>query len=442
MQFAKPLFAAFALVLLAPPAHAELDVASLKQSIEASFERDYPKLDALYKDIHAHPELAFQEEKTAAKLASEMRAAGFEVTEKVGRTGLVALYRNGDGPTIMVRTELDALPMEEKTGLPYASHDKTNWQGRETFVAHSCGHDIHMASWLGTAKTLVGLKDRWKGTLMFVAQPGEEVGAGAMAMLSDGLFIRFPKPDAAFALHDQPFPYGTVRYRVGAGSSSADDLFIRFKGRGGHGAVPQATIDPVMMASRFVVDVQSVISREKDPTETGVISIGSFHAGTSSNIIPDEAVLRGTIRTFKPEVRARMRDGIERTARAVAAMANAPAPDIVITEGIKAVINDPALVATAEKALKPAFGEKLSLSPANTTSEDFSEFGDSGVPLMMFNIGVYEEDAWAAANKSGTPLAGNHSPLFAPVPKPTIQTGVTAMTLAVLSAFDQRAGAP
>ncbi|WFU79002.1 peptidase dimerization domain-containing protein [Bradyrhizobium sp. CIAT3101] len=206
--------------------------------------------------------------------------------------------------------------------------------------------------------------------------------------------------------------------------------------------MPQVTIDPVMMASRFVVDVQSVISREKDPTETGVISIGSFHAGTSSNIIPDEAVLRGTIRTFKPEVRARMRDGIERTARAVAAMANAPAPDIVITEGIKAVINDPALVATAEKVLKPAFGEKLSLSPANTTSEDFSEFGDSGVPLMMFNIGVYEEDAWAAANKSGTPLAGNHSPLFAPVPKPTIQTGVTAMTLAVLSAFDQRAGAP
>jgi hippurate hydrolase len=231
MQIAKPLLAAFAALLgLVAPAQAELDVAGLKQSIEASFERDYPKLDALYKDIHAHPELAFQEEKTAAKLAAEMRAAGFEVTEKVGRTGLVALYRNGDGPTIMVRTELDALPMEEKTGLPYASHDKTNWQGRETFVAHSCGHDIHMASWIGTAKTLVGLKDRWKGTLMFIAQPAEEVGAGAMAMLSDGLFIRFPKPDAGFALHDGPFPHGYVRYRVGAGSSSADDLFIRFKG--------------------------------------------------------------------------------------------------------------------------------------------------------------------------------------------------------------------
>ena len=440
MQFAKPLLAAFALgSMVALPAHAEIDVVSLKQSIETSFEHEYSKLDALYKDIHAHPEIAFQEEKTAAKLAAEMRAIGFEVTEKVGKTGLVALYKNGDGPTIMVRTELDALPMEEKTGLPYASRDKTIWQERETFVTHSCGHDIHMASWVGTAKTLVGLKDQWKGTLMFIAQPAEEVGAGASAMRADGLFTRFPKPDAIFALHDQPFPYGYVRYRVGVGSSNADGLYIRFKGRGGHGAVPQATIDPVMMASRFVVDVQSVMSREKDPTEFGVVSIGSLHAGTAGNIIPDEAVLLGTIRTFKPDVRAKMHDGIERTAKAVAAMANAPAPDIQILEGIKAVINDPAVVATAEKALKVAFGEKLSLSPANTTSEDFSEFAGADMPLMMFNIGVYEPEKWAAANNSGTPLPGNHSPLFAPVPKPTIQTGVTAMTLAVLSAFDQRA---
>jgi amidohydrolase len=440
MQFAKPVLAAFALgSLVALPARAEFDVASLKQFIETSFESEYPKLDALYKDIHAHPELAFQEEKTAAKLAAEMRAIGFDVAEKVGKTGLVALYKNGDGPTIMVRTELDALPMEEATGLPYASREKTIWQGRETFVSHSCGHDIHMASWVGTAKTLVGLKDQWKGTLMFIAQPAEEVGAGASAMLADGLFTRFPKPDAGFALHDQAFPYGYVRYRVGVGSSNADGLYIRFKGRGGHGAVPQATIDPVMMASRFVVDVQSVISREKDPTEFGVVSIGSLHAGTAGNIIPDEAVLLGTIRSFKPDVRARMHDGIVRTANAVATMANAPAPDIQIVEGIKAVINDPTLVATAEKALNVAFGEKLSLTPANTTSEDFSEFAGSGVPLMMFNIGVYELEKWAAANKSGTPLPGNHSPLFAPVPKPTIRTGVTAMTLAVLSAFEQRA---
>src|ERR1700720_939555 len=216
MQFAKSLLPAFTLgSMVALPAHAELDVAGLKQSIETSFESEYPKLDALYKDLHAHPEIAFQEEKTAAKLAAEMRALGFEVTEHVGKTGLVAIHKNGDGPTIMVRTELDALPMEEKTGLAYASHDKTIWQGRETFVAHSCGHDIQMASWVGTAKTLVGLKDRWQGTLMFIAQPAEEIGWGARAMLMDGLFTRFKKPDFGFALHDGPAPYGYISYRVG-----------------------------------------------------------------------------------------------------------------------------------------------------------------------------------------------------------------------------------
>src|SRR5262244_285704 len=208
-----PLLASAALAL-ALPAHAELDVPALKGAIEASVESNYDHLDALYKDIHAHPEIAFQEVRTAAKLAAEMRALGFEVTEHVGITGLVAIYKNGDGPTIMVRIELDALPMEEKTGLAYASHDKTIWQGRETFVAHSCGHDIHMASWVGTAKTLVGLKDQWHGTLMFIAQPAEEIASGAKAMLVDGLFTRFPKPDFGFALHDGAFAYGTVLYTV------------------------------------------------------------------------------------------------------------------------------------------------------------------------------------------------------------------------------------
>src|SRR4030088_2880268 len=222
MRLLKPLLASVALCsLLSLPARAELDVAKLKTSIETSFESEYPKLDALYKDIHAHPEIAFQEEKTAAKLAAEMRGLGFEVTETVGKTGLVAIYKNSDGPTIMVRTELDALPMEEKTGLAHASRDKTNWNGRETFVAHSCGHDIHMASWVGTAKTLVGLKDQWRGTLMFIAQPAEETVSGAKAMLADGLFTRFKKPDFAFALHDGAFPYGHVSYRVGIGSPTS-----------------------------------------------------------------------------------------------------------------------------------------------------------------------------------------------------------------------------
>ena len=223
------------------------------------------KLNSLYKDLHAHPELAFKEVKTAAKLAAEMRALGFEVTEKVGRTGLVAIYSNGDGPTIMVRTELDALPMEEKTDLPYASRVKTEWNGRETFVAHSCGHGIHMANWVGTAKMLIGLKDQWRGTLMFIAQPAEEIVAGARAMLADGLFTQFKKPGFAFALHAGGGPYDYVSYRVGIGSSHVDGLYIKFRGRGGHGATPQRTIDPVMMAARFIVDVQSVISREKDP---------------------------------------------------------------------------------------------------------------------------------------------------------------------------------
>jgi hippurate hydrolase len=422
------------------PVHAEMEVISLKAAIEASVDADYPKLDALYKDIHAHPELAFEEVKTAARLAAEMRALGFEVTEKVGKTGLVAIYGNGDGPTVMVRTELDALPMEEKTGLAYASRDKTIWNGRETFVAHSCGHDIHMASWVGTAKTLVGLKDQWHGTLMFIAQPAEETVSGAKAMLADGLFTRFKKPDFAFALHDGAFPYGYLSYRVGIGSSNSDSLFIKFHGRGGHGAAPQRTIDPVMIAARFIVDVQSVISREKDPTEFGVVSIGAIHAGTAENIIPDNAVVLGTIRTFKPEVRAKMLAGIERTAKAAAAMSDAPAPDIKITEGAKAVMNDPAVVATAEKVLKAAFGDKMRITPPGTPSEDFSEFANAGVPSMMFNIGVYELERFvAASNGTGPELPSNHSPLFAPVPKPTIETGIKAMTLAVLSAFDQHA---
>ncbi len=399
-RFTKPFLLSAALcaaTLL--PAHAEMDVVGLKAAIEKSVEADYPKLDALYKDIHAHPEIAFQEVKTAAKLAAEMRALGFEVTEKVGKTGLVAIYKNGDGPTVMVRTELDALPMEEKTGLAYASHDKTTWNGRETFVTHSCGHDIHMASWVGTAKTLVGLKDKWQGTLMFIAQPAEEIGWGAKAMLGDGLFTRFKKPDFGFALHDGPAPYGYISYRVGIGSSNSDSLEITFHGRGGHGAAPQRTIDPVMMAARFIVDVQSVISREKDPTEFGVVSIGAIQGGTAENIIPDDVLLRGTIRTFKPEVRAKMLAGIERTAKAVAAMSDAPAPEIRISEGAKAVMNDPEVVATAEKVLKAAFGDKFRTSPPGTPSEDYSEFITAGVPSMFFNIGVYEPERVACGKQ-------------------------------------------
>ncbi len=268
---------AVALCAISPCAFAEPPESRLDRLIDGM----YPQLESIYRDIHSHPELGFHETRTAAKLAAEMRDIGFEVTEKVGKTGIVALYRNGPGPTVLVRTELDALPMEEKTGLPYASKAKASWNGRETYVAHSCGHDIHMASWIGTARALVALKGRWKGTLMFIGQPAEEAGGGAKAMLSDGLFKRFPKPDFAFALHTNPSPFGFVGYRVGAITSASDSLEINFKGRGGHGSAPDKTIDPIAIAAHFVTDVQTVVSREKDPAEFGVVTVGSIQGGTA-----------------------------------------------------------------------------------------------------------------------------------------------------------------
>jgi amidohydrolase len=400
----------------------------------------YPELETIYKDIHSHPEIAFAEVRTAGVLAADLRALGFEVTEKVGKTGVVALYRNGAGPTVMVRTELDALPMEEKTGLPYASQVKTTSNGRETFVAHSCGHDIHMASWIGAARVLVAMKDRWHGTLLFVAQPAEELTSGAKAMLADGLFTRFPKPDFAFALHTSPAPYGTVSYNVGAISSNSDGLVITFKGRGGHGSAPDKAIDPIAIAAHFITDVQTVISREKDPMEFGVVTIGAVQAGTVGNIIPDDATLRGTIRSYKPAVREKLLSGVRRTANAAAMMADAPAPDVSITEGGRAVINDEAVVNRTETILKAAFGDKnVQRTPPITASEDFSAFVNEGVPSMYFFVGVSDPQQVEESTKpGGKPLPFNHSPFFAPVPEPSIKTSVEAMSLAVLSALAQR----
>lgn len=421
---------------LALAAHAQGSVAdTLGAQVGAQIDGMYPHLQSVYEDIHAHPELGFQETRTAAKLAGEMRALGFDVTEHVGRTGLVAIFRNGAGPTVLVRTELDALPMEEKTGLPYASRAKASWQGHETFVAHSCGHDVHMASWIGTARTLVALKDQWHGTLMFIAQPAEELGAGAKAMLADGLFTRFPKPDIAFALHTDPAPYGTVEYNVGAITSNADSFEITFKGRGGHGSAPHMTLDPVMMAAHFINDVQSVVSREKDPFEFGVVTVGSVQAGSAGNIIPDTAVLSGTIRSYKPEVRAKLLEGLRRTAKAEALMSNAPEPEVTITSSGSAVVNDDRVVATTEAALKAGLGAaNVRRVPPITASEDFSEFGLAGVPSMFFFVGVIDPQQFAEAKKpGGKPVPFNHSPLFAPVPEPSIKTGVKAMSLAVLN---------
>ncbi|MET0267427.1 MAG: amidohydrolase, partial [Duganella sp.] len=292
------LFATLSVSLLALPAIAQ-DAKAVSSRIDAI----YPQLDAIYKDLHAHPELAFQEVRTAGKLAAEMRAIGFEVTEKIGKTGIVAIYKNGAGPTVLVRTEMDGLPMEEKSGFAYSSKARALLDGKDTMVAHSCGHDVHMTAWLGAARTLVALKSQWKGTLMFIGQPAEEIVSGAKAMLDDGLFQRFGKPDYAFALHSWPHAYGTIGYNSGPGSSNSDAIEITFNGRGGHGSAPDKALDPVTIAARFVVDVQTVISREKDPKEFGVVTIGAINGGSVGNIIPDSVKVRGTIRSYTPAVR-------------------------------------------------------------------------------------------------------------------------------------------
>jgi amidohydrolase len=415
------------------------DLAGSKAAIERSLDAQYARIEALYKDIHAHPELSFQETRTAAKLAAELRALGFEVTEGVGRTGIVGLYRNGTGPTVMVRTELDALPLLEKTGLPYASTARQMLRGAETPVMHACGHDIHMATWVAVAKVLLDLKDQWSGTLMFVGQPAEEAGGGAKAMVADGLFTRFPKPDYGFALHVGPGPFGYLSYKPGVINSTSDSFSITFIGKGGHGSRPHTTIDPVMMAARFIVDVQSVVSREKDSARFGVVSVGAVQAGNAGNVIPDSASLRGTIRSYDEQTRAKLLEGVERTAKAVAMMAGAPEPDIKLAAGAKAVVNDDALAARSGTVLKAAFGDKArQMSEPGSASEDYSEFVMAGVPSFYFGIGGLDPKVLAAAAANKTAVPGNHSPEFAPVPEPTIRTGVQAMSLVVLDVLQKK----
>ena len=432
------LYLAIACLALAHPVDAA-DMATNKAAIGRSLDGQYSRIDALYKDIHTNPELGFQETRTAAKLAAELKALGFEVTERVGKTGIVGLYRNGPGPTVMVRTELDALPLAETTGLPYASKAKQMLRGAETPVMHACGHDIHMAAWVAAAKTLVDMKDQWSGTLMFVGQPAEEGGGGARSMVADGLFTRFPKPDYGFALHVGPGPFGYVSYKPGAISSTSDSFSITFNGKGGHGSRPHTTIDPVMMAGRFIVDVQSVVSREKDSARFGVVTVGSVNAGNAANVIPDSATLRGTIRSYDDQTRAKMIEGVERTAKAVAMMSAAPEPAIKITAGAKAVINDDTLAARSGAVLKAAFGDKArQLTEPGSASEDYSEFVIAGVPSFYFGIGGLDPKLLAQAAANKTPVPGNHSPEFAPVPEPSIRTGAEAMSLVVLDILQKK----
>ncbi len=411
-----------------------LDVKSAKAAVDKDLDADYPHLDALYKDIHAHAELGFQEHRTAAILAKEMRSLGYEVTEGVGQTGIVAVLKNGAGPTVLVRTELDALPLQEKTGLPYASQNKQTVNGVETYVDHACGHDIHMAVWVGVARVMSTMKDRWQGTVVFIGQPAEETIGGASAMLKDGLLTRFPKPDLGFGLHVGPSAYGEVAYKSGVSTSNSDSFEILFKGRGGHGSMPSMTIDPIVESARFVVDVQTVISREKDAAAFGVITVGSIHAGNAGNIIPDQATLRGTIRSYTPEVRSRLIEGLERTARGEAAISNAPEPQISVVSGGRAVVNDAAITQKTAKVFKAAFGDQaVEFTSPGAASEDYSEYIIAGVPSLFFSIGGADPAAVAAAKAGGKPVPINHSPYFAPVPEPTIRTGVEAMSLALFN---------
>jgi hippurate hydrolase len=396
-----------------------------------------PKLDRLYLELHQAPELSSKEEKTAARMAALLRAEGFAVTEGVGGTGVVGLLRNGAGPVVMVRTDMDALPVKERTGLPYASAIlDTDSSGRVVPVMHACGHDAHMAAWAGAASLLAQAKGSWRGTLMWVAQPSEETGSGANAMLADGLFTRFPKPDAAIAFHvHQTLPVGMVGYTPGYAMANVDSVDITFFGKGGHGAAPHQTVDPILLASRAVVALQAVVAREKDPLEPAVVTVGSFHAGTKHNIIPDEARIQLTVRSYKPEVRRQLLAAIERIARGEAAAAGAPKePTIVFSEPLDAVYNDPALARRLAAGLEGAFGPgNVKEVPPLMAAEDFGAYGRAGVPAVLFLVGATDPKLFAEAAAKGEALPSIHSSFFAPARPATFVNGAKVLAVA---AFD------
>lgn len=407
------------------------------------------RLVETYKTLHAAPELSGHEEKTAAFVAKELRALGYEVTERVGKYdqpgltsyGVVALMKNGAGPTVLVRADMDGLPVEEKTGLPYASKVKTkNDAGVEVGVMHACGHDVHVASLLTTAKLLAQLKDQWKGTLMLIAQPAEETIGGAKAMVKDGLYTRFPKPDYLLGLHAMGGVAGTVGYASGYFMASADSVDITVRGIGGHGSRPEATKDPVLIAAQIVLALQTVISRENSPLDPAVVTVGSIHGGTKHNIIPDEVHLQLTVRTYKAEVRKHILEAIERIAKGVAATAGVPAslaPIIKVSDAsAPATFNDPALTARMAAVLEKSLGkQRVFQVPPVMGSEDFGHFGldNHQIPGFYFYVGVYSPEQMADSLKTGKQLPSNHSSSFAPPnPEPTLKTGVKAMTSLVL----------
>jgi hippurate hydrolase len=406
----------------------------------AEIEAVYADARALYVDLHRNPELAFQETRTAATLAERARALGYDVTTGVGRTGIVAVLRNGAGPTVMLRTELDALPVQENTGLPFASTATgRNASGQPTPVMHACGHDLHMAAWTGAARLMAGHRDRWSGTLVLVGQPAEESGGGALAMIEGGLFTRFPRPDFALSLHDDDtMPSGTIGYRPGLFRAMSDSVTITVFGRGGHAAMPHNTIDPIVIAARLVLALQTVVSRENNPVDPVVITVGSIHGGTQGNIIPDEVRLQLSVRTYTPEVRARTLAAIRRVATAEAAAAGAPRePQVdVPARGNFPVYNDPALTLRLAAALGRGLGEANVVEmPPKMTSEDFAEYGRAGVPSALLHIGAVAPDRLEEARRTGIPVPPPHSPQWAPDLEPTLKTMIRAEVIALLDLF-------
>jgi len=398
----------------------------------------YPELDAFYIDLHRTPELSGHEEKTSAKIAERLRRLGYQVTTGVGGYGVVALMRNGNGPTLLLRTEMDALPVQEKTGLPYAS--KITAPGKEggtVGVMHACGHDIHMTSLMGSATLLAKMKDRWQGTLFLISQPAEETVAAAEAMMKAGLFTKFPKPNFAIALHDtHQLPAGKIGYTPGYAYASMDAVSITIFGRGGHGAYPHLTVDPIVIAARTILALQTIVARENNPIDPAVVTVGSIRGGTKSNIIADEVNLQLTVRSYKEEVRQHLLSAIERITKAESAAAGAPKEPSIIRvpgEATAAVYNDPALTKRVVGVLTREFGDSNVAEMAPTMgSEDFSVYGRAGVPAVMLGLGAVEPQKFEKAKATGATLPGLHSAEWAPDRERTLRTGVSALTAVAL----------
>jgi hippurate hydrolase len=395
-----------------------------------------PELENVYTDIHAHPELSMQETRTARMAADRLRDAGYEVTDGIGETGVVGLLRNGDGPTVMLRADMDALPVREQTGLPYAStQTATDRTGKTVPVMHACGHDMHVAWLMGAARLLADTRDAWTGTLMLVFQPAEETGRGAQAMIDAGLVTRFPKPDVILGQHVMVGPAGSIGSRVGVITSAADSLQIRMFGRGAHGSMPQASVDPVVMAAATVLRLQAIVSRELAASEAAVVTVGSLQAGDKENVIPDEAVIKLNVRTFDPEVRTRVLAAITRIVNAEAAASGAPRPpEMTPLDRYTLVTNDADATPRVLDAFRRHFGnDRVREARPTSASEDFGVFGAAWqAPSVFWFIGGTDPRRYAEAKQAGRvrEIPTNHNPGFAPVLHPTLETGVATMVIA------------